>query len=189
MKYSKFDSKRPRSEPRLCLIIWILANLRYRTSDVRYRIIPIFTYDIVGLVVRYRTRTISYTYDIVRQDVRRILYVKTYDIDVRYRILGTYDIATYDSDIVRLTYDVVYNLRCRIFHIRCRMLQIVCDIIRFGQHIVRSRLHIVCYIAYDIVYDISIDLIWGIRNSKLNSILASLLHTCASASTTMLFNN
>ena len=149
--------------------IWILANLRYRTSDVRYRIIPIYTYDIVGLDVRYRTRTIS--------------YVMTYDIDVRYRILGTYDIAT--CDIGCPTYDVVCNLRYRMFHIRCRMLQIVCDIVCFGQHIVRFRLHIVC----DIAYDISIDLIWGIRNSKLHSILASLSHTRASASTTMLFNN
>ena len=130
------------------------------------------TCDIVCFDVRYRTYTIS--------------HVRTYDIDIRHRILRTYDIATYD--IVRLTYDVVCNIRCRMSHIRCRMLQIVCDIVCCGQHIVRSRLHIVYDVAYDIVYDISIDLIRGVRNSELHSILGSLSHTPASASTTMLFN-
>ena len=135
-------------------------------------------YDIVCL-----WHTISYV---------TISYVKTYDIVLRHRILGhtisyalTYDVATYD--IVCLTYDVVCNIRWRIVHIRCRILQIVYDIVCSGQHIVRSRLHIVCDIAYDIVYDISIDLIRGIRNSKLHSISGS--RSTASASTTMLFNN
>ena len=101
------------------------------------------TCDIVCFDVRYRTHTIS--------------HVRTYDIDIRHRILRTYDIATYD--IVRLTYDVVCNIRCRMSHIRCRMLQIVCDIVCYGQHIVRSRLHIVYVVVYDIVYDFLFDMI------------------------------
>ena len=64
---------------------------------------------------------------------------------------------------------------------------IVCYIVCCGQHIVCSCLHIACDIAYDIVYDISIDLIRGIRNSKLHLLSGS--HYPASASTTMLFNN
>ncbi len=86
--------------------IWILANLRYRKSDVQYRIIPIYACYVVCFDVLHRTRT--------------ILHVRTYDMDVQHRILGTYDIAIYD--IVRLKYDVVCNIRCRMLHIRCRML-------------------------------------------------------------------
>ena len=127
----------------------------------------------------------------VRCRRRTTSYVQTYDVDVRHRILGTYDIVMYD--VVRLTYDIVCSIRCRRFYIRHRMLHIVCDIVCFDQHIVCSQLHIVCDIAYDIVYDVSIHFIRaqfrGIRNSILHSISGSLSHTPASASTTMQFNN
>ncbi len=74
-----------------------------------------------------------------------ISYVKTYDIVIRHRILGTYDIRVVcfdirccNYDIVCLTYNVLCNIWCRMFHIWCSILQIVCDIVCCGQHIVCS---------------------------------------------------
>ena len=100
---------------------------------------------------------------------------------------GTYNIKHYNA--VRLTYYIVGNVQCHRLYVQswCCTLLIVYYIIGFGQHIVCSWLHIICNIAYDIVYDISTDLIGGIRNYKLHSI--SFSHTPASASTTIRLNN
>ncbi len=88
--------------------IWILANIRYSMSDIRYRIIAILLYNIVCFDIRYRMlryrmskHTISY-YDIVY-----------WEHTISYHLI--YNVATYD--IVCLTYDVVCNIQCRMFYI------------------------------------------------------------------------
>ncbi len=58
--------------------IWILANIRYRMSNIRYRIIAILLYDIVCFDIRYRMlryrmskHTISYyDHDVVKSNIR-----------------------------------------------------------------------------------------------------------------------
>ena len=146
-----------------------MSDIRYRTLQYRMPQGYDVDVDIVRQDIRYRIHTILYvkpykTYDIIffSHTIHRtykISYLQTCDINIRHSVLGTYNIATYD--IVCMTYDVVCQIRCRMFHIRCRKSQIVCYIVCCGQHIVCSCLHIACDIAYDIVYDISIDLIRG----------------------------
>ena len=109
--------------------IWILADVRHRTSDVRHRIIPMLPYDIVRHDVRCRTRTTS--------------YVPTYDIVRAMSYVMTYDVATYD--IVRPTYDVVRHVRYRTSR---RTTSYNADRMRYR----RFGL----YIVYDIVCDVAL---------------------------------
>lgn len=122
----------------LARFIWILADVRHRTSNVRYRIIPILTYDIVCLDVRHRSRTTSYVpYVRYRMTMSYVGYVRCRDLrcrmsDVRYRTIH----------------------QNRTSDIRHRTLFIACDVVGPGLHIACFWLHIVCDVAYDIVCDV-----------------------------------
>ena len=77
--------------------IWILANLRCRTSDVQHcNILMLRTTLYVGHV-RHCTPTTSYVprYDVVRTiSYVRTYYVGTYDIECQtYDVVGSYDIV------------------------------------------------------------------------------------------------
>ena len=116
-------------------IIWILANLLYRTSDVRCRV-QYSTYDIVRTIlhtilhVRHRIffQIVGATYDIVRV---------TYDVVVSGKSISyTMSYVSQTYDVVRLKMYIVYDV-VGAYRIRCRMF---------------SRKRTTSYVTYDVVY-------------------------------------
>ena len=125
--------------------IWILANLRCRTSDVRHRIIP--TRHTMSYVhhVRHRTCTMSYVVHVRhRMTMSYVMHVRHRNVRCRTCI----DIVCQTNDIVcHIVYDIVCFVLHIVYDIVCFDLHIAYDIVCFDLHIVRD-------IAYDIVCDV-----------------------------------
>ena len=134
MQYAKYAKKYAR-------YIWILANVRCRTSDVRHRIIPMLHTMSYVMHVRHRIPTMSYV------------------PDVRHRISMSYVRHVRHRNIrCRSTYDIA-AIRCRMFvrhrrsNIRHRMLSSYTT-----SHVLTCISYVHAYnIAYDIAYDIVCD--------------------------------
>ena len=103
--------------------IWILANVRCRTSDVRHRIIPMLHTMSYVRYVRHRNIRCRSTYDIAT--IRCRMFIRRRRSDVRHRMLSSYTTSyvltciSY-ADAYNIAYDIAYDIVCDVHSIGFR---------------------------------------------------------------------